>query len=195
MLSLELLQEQSSGTSELLRLLETDPSPDVRRTVLSKIIISDQTLPGEWGERERVLERGMADCTAFRLQFELTVEVFALVFCFLLPPPPPYSPPHSPSLLSTLPPPLLPFISPIAIIRRTRDVKDVIRRDAFLLLSEKCNIRNFTIQQRIQLLNDGLNDRQGRTHTHTHTHTVEHVVIFHCHASLTHRVCWFSLQE
>ena len=46
-----------------------------------------------------------------------------------------------------------------AIISRTRDVKEQIRRDAFLLLAEKCNIRNFTIKERIQLLNDGLNDR------------------------------------
>ena len=50
---------------------------------------------------------------------------------------------------------------PTAIIERTRDVKDVIRREAFLRLSEKCSIRHLSIHQRIQLLSDGLNDRSG----------------------------------
>ncbi|XP_064383727.1 condensin complex subunit 3-like isoform X2 [Halichondria panicea] len=45
-----------------------------------------------------------------------------------------------------------------AFIERTRDVKEVIRRDAFLCLAEKCSIRHFRIQQRIQLLSDGLHD-------------------------------------
>ena len=49
--------------------------------------------------------------------------------------------------------------SPSAIISRTRDVKDQIRKAAFLLLSEKCSIRNLRIEQRIKLLDDGLNDR------------------------------------
>ena len=46
-----------------------------------------------------------------------------------------------------------------AIISRTRDVKEQIRKDAFWMLAEKCNIRNFRIEQRIKLLSDGLNDR------------------------------------
>lgn len=47
---------------------------------------------------------------------------------------------------------------PSAIIERTRDVKGLVRKDAFNLLAEKCSIRNLSIQQRIQLLSDGLND-------------------------------------
>ena len=46
-----------------------------------------------------------------------------------------------------------------AIISRTRDLKDQIRKEAFWLLSEKCSIKNLRIEQRIKLLNDGLNDR------------------------------------
>ena len=49
-----------------------------------------------------------------------------------------------------------------AIISMTRDVKDKIRKEAFLMLAEHCNIRNFRIEQRIQLLRDGLNDRLYR---------------------------------
>ena len=43
----------------------------------------------------------------------------------------------------------LPFLP--AVIERTRDVKDVIRRDAFCWLAEKCTIRHLTINQRIQV--------------------------------------------
>ena len=47
-----------------------------------------------------------------------------------------------------------------ALIARTRDVKDVVRSAAFLTLADeaKCTIRNLTIQQRLQVLNDGLRD-------------------------------------
>ena len=38
-----------------------------------------------------------------------------------------------------------------AVIERTRDVKDVIRREAFLWLANKCSIKNLTIKQRIQV--------------------------------------------
>ena len=38
-------------------------------------------------------------------------------------------------------------------------MKEQIRKDAFWMLAEKCNIRNFRIEQRIKLLSDGLNDR------------------------------------
>ncbi|CAI8041284.1 Condensin complex subunit 3 [Geodia barretti] len=89
--ALELLQEDVSLQEELARLLERDPSPDVRRATLNTIVITDHTLP--------------------------------------------------------------------AIISRTRDVKEQIRKDAFWMLAEKCNIRNFRIEQRIKLLSDGLNDR------------------------------------
>lgn len=59
----------------------------------------------------------------------------------------------------------------VAILSRTRDVKDQIRKEAFWLLAEKCNIRNFRIEQRIKLLNDGLNDRYMYTVYHHTTHT------------------------
>ena len=55
---------------------------------------------------------------------------------------------------------LVSFFLP-AIISRTQDLKDQIRKDAYWLLSERCNIRNFRIEQRIKLLDDGLNDRQA----------------------------------
>lgn len=45
-----------------------------------------------------------------------------------------------------------------AMIARTKDTKDIVRRCAFLILSEKCSIRHLTIKQRIQLLSDGLRD-------------------------------------
>jgi hypothetical protein len=37
-------------------------------------------------------------------------------------------------------------------------VKDVVRRAAFLTLAEKLSICNFTIAQRLQMLNDGMKD-------------------------------------
>jgi len=46
-----------------------------------------------------------------------------------------------------------------AIIERTRDVKDTVRRTAFNVIAEKIPLRALTIEQRIKLLQDGLNDR------------------------------------
>ena len=45
------------------------------------------------------------------------------------------------------------------VIGRTRDVSDVVRRSAFIILSEKCTIRHLKIKQRLRLLRDGLQDR------------------------------------
>ncbi len=39
----------------------------------------------------------------------------------------------------------------LAVIERTRDVKENIRHDAFLWLSTKCSIRNITISSRIKV--------------------------------------------
>ena len=50
-----------------------------------------------------------------------------------------------------------------AIIERTRDVKDTVRRTAFIVISEKIPVRALEIEQRIKLLQDGLNDRSGWT--------------------------------
>ena len=47
LLALELFQNESSVVVELLRLLQTDPSPEVRRTALHVTAVTDQTLPGE----------------------------------------------------------------------------------------------------------------------------------------------------
>lgn len=49
-----------------------------------------------------------------------------------------------------------------AVIARTRDVKDAVRRSAFSVLSEKCMVQNFSIKQRIQLLGDGIRDRSDK---------------------------------
>ena len=48
-----------------------------------------------------------------------------------------------------------------AIVERTRDVKDTVRKLAFQVISEKIHIRAFTIAQRVRLLQDGLHDRSG----------------------------------
>ena len=45
------------------------------------------------------------------------------------------------------------------VIGRTRDTSDIVRRCAFLVLSEKCTIRHLKIEQRLKLLKDGLQDR------------------------------------
>ncbi|XP_059149025.1 condensin complex subunit 3-like [Physella acuta] len=46
-----------------------------------------------------------------------------------------------------------------AILQRTCDVKDKVRRTAYTVIAEKIPLRALTIEQRIQLLQDGLNDR------------------------------------
>lgn len=46
--ALELLQEDVLLQEELAGVLERDPSPDVRRTTLNTIVITDHTLPGEY---------------------------------------------------------------------------------------------------------------------------------------------------
>ena len=45
------------------------------------------------------------------------------------------------------------------ILERTRDIKDVVRKYAFVVLGEKVGIKALSIAQRVKLLHDGLNDR------------------------------------
>ncbi|KAL5022801.1 hypothetical protein ScPMuIL_001956 [Solemya velum] len=45
------------------------------------------------------------------------------------------------------------------ILERTRDVKDTVRREAYLVLGEKVHIKAMSIAFRVQLLQDGLSDR------------------------------------
>ena len=47
--------------------------------------------------------------------------------------------------------PCLSVLHSVVVIERTRDVKELVRRDAFCWLSEKCTIRHLTINQRIQV--------------------------------------------
>ncbi|RWS01908.1 condensin complex subunit 3-like protein [Dinothrombium tinctorium] len=44
-------------------------------------------------------------------------------------------------------------------ISRTRDVKDIIRKTAFLKIAQRIHVKSFTIEQRLNLLKNGLNDR------------------------------------
>jgi len=46
------------------------------------------------------------------------------------------------------------------ILERTRDVKDTVRRHAYVVLT-KISIRSLTIKQRERLLREGLMDRSG----------------------------------
>ncbi|KAK3582660.1 hypothetical protein CHS0354_001712 [Potamilus streckersoni] len=46
-----------------------------------------------------------------------------------------------------------------AIIGRTHDLNDTVRKMAYLVLSEKVHIKALSIALRLQLMNDGLNDR------------------------------------
>ena len=47
------------------------------------------------------------------------------------------------------------------IVGRTRDVKDTVRKVAYEVLAEKINIKALSIALRLQLVNEGLNDRSG----------------------------------
>ena len=49
------------------------------------------------------------------------------------------------------------------LIGRTRDINKSVRRATFLILSEKCSIKYFSIKQRLQLLQCGLKDRCSAT--------------------------------
>jgi condensin complex subunit 3 len=46
------------------------------------------------------------------------------------------------------------------ILERTRDIKDMVRRHAYVILT-KLSIRSLTIKQRERLLREGLKDRSG----------------------------------
>ncbi|CAL1528460.1 unnamed protein product [Lymnaea stagnalis] len=46
-----------------------------------------------------------------------------------------------------------------SVLTRTRDVKDKVRRTAFVVIADKFPLKAMSIDQRIKLLNDGLNDR------------------------------------
>ncbi|XP_064083771.1 condensin complex subunit 3-like [Macrobrachium nipponense] len=45
------------------------------------------------------------------------------------------------------------------VLERTRDVNDVVRREAFKVLAQKVHIRSLTIAQRVRLISEGLKDR------------------------------------
>ena len=47
------------------------------------------------------------------------------------------------------------------MLERTHDVKESVRRLAYLVLAEKVHMKALTIAQRIRLLQDGLSDRAG----------------------------------
>ena len=49
-----------------------------------------------------------------------------------------------------------------SIVGRTRDVKDTVRKIAYEVMAEKINIKALSIALRLQLVNEGLNDRSGR---------------------------------
>lgn len=62
--ALELLQDaESTVQEELVKLLEGDPSPEVRKAVLSVIAITDDTLPGE--HMEHVAQRVSCHSVSF----------------------------------------------------------------------------------------------------------------------------------
>ena len=48
-----------------------------------------------------------------------------------------------------------------AILERTRDTKDIVRKLAYEVIAEKIHIKALTIAQRVRLLQEGLNDRIG----------------------------------
>ena len=48
-----------------------------------------------------------------------------------------------------------------AVLDRTRDVKDTVRHAAFTVIAEKIPIRVLSIDQRVKLLQQGLNDKTG----------------------------------
>ena len=48
-----------------------------------------------------------------------------------------------------------------AILERTRDVKDSVRQAAFTVIAEKVPMKALSISQRVELLQQGLNDRTG----------------------------------
>ncbi|XP_045585282.2 condensin complex subunit 3 isoform X1 [Procambarus clarkii] len=45
------------------------------------------------------------------------------------------------------------------ILERTRDVRDLVRRQAYSVLSQKVHLRSLTIAQRVRLISEGLKDR------------------------------------
>lgn len=57
-----------------------------------------------------------------------------------------------------------------AILERTRDVDDSIRKQAYHVIAEKVNIRALTIAQRVRLLQEGLTDRAGESHLIIYKH-------------------------
>ena len=153
--ALELLQEPVPDcpiTIALLSLLAKDSSPDVRRRVLAIIGISNTTLPGKclapglylsslvvggWGSNIPLAVGAWVSNVP--LVVIMISELYYYHCCW-----------HLCCVVHLL--------FPAAVIGRTRDVKEMIRREAFLWLSEKCTIRHLTINQRIQV--------SGNTHSY-----------------------------
>jgi condensin complex subunit 3 len=48
-----------------------------------------------------------------------------------------------------------------AMLERTQDVKEAVRRSAYCVLADKVHVRALTIAQRVRLIQLGLNDRNG----------------------------------
>ena len=47
------------------------------------------------------------------------------------------------------------------LLDRTRDSKDAVRRLSYQVIAEKVHVRALTIAQRVRILRQGLNDRNG----------------------------------
>lgn len=48
-----------------------------------------------------------------------------------------------------------------AVLARTRDVRDSVRKTAYTVMGEKIHIKALSIANRVRLLHDGLTDRSG----------------------------------
>lgn len=49
-----------------------------------------------------------------------------------------------------------------AMLERTRDVNELIRRTAYAMIAEKISVKALSIAQRLSLLENGLADRSGK---------------------------------
>lgn len=66
-----------------------------------------------------------------------------------------------------------------AILERTRDVIDAVRKLAYQIIAEKVHIRALTIAQRVQLLQQGLNDRIGKINCNIFVFLFKLAIIFY----------------
>ncbi|XP_076046036.1 chromosome associated protein G isoform X2 [Oratosquilla oratoria] len=59
------------------------------------------------------------------------------------------------------------------VLERTRDVRDVVRKQGYMVIAQRVHIRSLTIAQRVRIISEGLNDRSENVRLAVEKHVLQ----------------------